>query len=81
MTQSHSGIREATNCFDPEAIAALARAFEDTCAALHVAADDEAEREIVAKCVINVALTGVRDAGTLRDCILVQTRTWMARVA
>ena len=81
MILNHNNMREATNCFDPEAIAALSRAFEETCAALHVVANDRADRELVAKCIINVALTGVRDAGMLRDCILLQTQTWRARVA
>lgn len=63
------------NAFDPEAIAAMSRAFEEACAALQVCPGDEKGRKIVATRIIDLARTGVFDARALRDRVLLESRS------
>jgi hypothetical protein len=60
--------------FDPEAIAAMSRAFEQACAALQVFAGDARGREIIASRIIDLARGGVVDAGALRDRVVSEGR-------
>lgn len=64
-----------TTAFEPEAIAAMSRAFEDACAALHILATDERIREIVATRVIDLARAGVTDARVLSERVLQESRS------
>lgn len=56
--------------FEPEAIAAMSRAYAEVCETLGVNDDDRRETSRVAKTVIEFAQRGARDAGRLRDCVL-----------
>ena len=61
-------LKEAS--FDPEAIKAMTAAFEAVCEALRLATRSDPLTEIVARKVIEVAGTGERDPGRLRDLVL-----------
>ena len=56
--------------FEPAAIAAMGRAFDETCAALHIFAGDQRGREAIATRIIDLARNGVIDATLLRDRVL-----------
>jgi hypothetical protein len=58
--------------FNPEAVNAMARAYEDACAALHLLdrKDDLALKQIVAKKIIEHTQQGERDPIRLRDIVL-----------
>lgn len=61
--------------FEPEAVQAMARAFDESCIALNVFAGDEEGRRIVATRIIDLARSGVSDAAALRDRVLQEART------
>jgi hypothetical protein len=65
----HSRI-ESDSAFGPEAVEAMARAFEEACAALRVFAGDENGRQIVATRIIDLARFGELNAATLRDRVI-----------
>ena len=52
--------------FDPEAVKRMANAFEETCRSLGVTANDEPQRERIARTVIDIAQAGERDPGEFR---------------
>jgi hypothetical protein len=56
--------------FEPEAIAAMSKAFEEACAALHVFAGDRNGREAVATRIIDLARSGLIDATALRERVV-----------
>ena len=60
--------------FTPEAVNALARAYEDACAALRLAGRTDPLTEIVAKTIIHHARRGERDPIQLRDIVLGEMR-------
>ena len=60
--------------FEPEAIAAMSTAFEETCAALHVFAGDQMGREAIAARIIDLARHGLIDAKALRERVLREAR-------
>ena len=62
------------NAFEPAAVAAMSRAFEEVCAALQVFAGDSKGREIVAARIIDLARAGVTDPAALRDRVLRESR-------
>jgi hypothetical protein len=60
--------KEAT--FDPEAIKAMAAAFEAVCESLQLLTRSDAITEIVARQVIEVAGTGERDPQRICDLLI-----------
>jgi len=60
--------------FEPEAISAMSRAFEEACASLRVFAGDQKGREVIATRVIDLARGGMIDADALRDRVLLEAR-------
>lgn len=62
------------SAFEPDAIAAMSKAFEESCAALKIFAGDERGREIVATRIIDLARNGVIDAAALRDRVVQESR-------
>jgi hypothetical protein len=56
--------------FEPEATRAMAQAFNEACAALHISPDSPREREVIATRIIDLARAGVIDAKALRDRVL-----------
>jgi len=64
-----------THSFEPDAIAAMSRAFEEACMALQVFAGDERGRETIARRIVDLARAGVNDAVTLRDRVLLESRS------
>lgn len=61
--------------FEPDAITAMSRAFEEACVALQVFAGDTRGREAIATRIVDLARTGVTDARTLRDRVLLESRS------
>ena len=61
--------------FEPDAITAMSRAFEEACAALHVFAGDQRGREVIATRIIDLARAGVIDAAALRDRVMLELRS------
>jgi hypothetical protein len=61
--------------FDPEAVKALAAAFDDACAALNVIDRTDPRATIVAKRIIEHARGGERDAIRLRDAVLIELQS------
>ena len=59
--------------FAPAAITEMSKAFVETCAELHVFAGDKFGRELVATRIIDLARSGVFDAKTLRDRVLLES--------
>ena len=53
--------------FDPDAVKRLATAFEEICRSLGVPANDEPQRERIARTVITIAQAGERDPTRLRE--------------
>ncbi len=51
--------------FSPEDVANLVKAYDGCLQALNIPVQSEAQREIVAKTVIEIAQTGVRDPGEI----------------
>jgi len=60
--------------FDPEDAKALAAAFDDTCAALHLIDRNHPRATIVAKKIIEYARCGERDPVRLREAVLIELR-------
>jgi hypothetical protein len=60
--------------FDPEAIAAMSKAFEESCIALHVLSGDIHGRLSVATRIIDLASTGVIDTDALRDRVIAESQ-------
>jgi hypothetical protein len=65
---------EEAAAFEPEAVAAMSKAFEQACAALQVFHGDRHVREIVATRIIDLARSGLVDAAALRDRVLLEAR-------
>ena len=63
------------NGFEPGEIAAMSQALEEACTALQVRAGDHRTREIVATRIVDLARTGVIDARSLRDRVLLEAAT------
>lgn len=66
---------EEAATFDPSEIAAMSKAFEEACRALHIVQSDERGREIVATRIIDLARGGVVGADALRDRVLFEAKT------
>lgn len=64
----------SNNIFDPQAVKALAAAFDDACAALHVIDRGDPRAMIVAKKIIEHARCGERDSIQLREAVLIELR-------
>jgi hypothetical protein len=60
--------------FDPEAINAMATAFEDTLRELELVNREDPIVERVAQIIIECAERGMRDAREMRDCALAAIR-------
>ena len=58
------------SAFEPEATHAMAQAFDEACAALHVSSDWPREREVIAMRIVDLARAGLVDANALRDRVL-----------
>ena len=58
--------------FDPQAVKALAVAYDDACAVLHVVDRADPRATIVAKKIIEHAQQGERDPIRLRDLVLIE---------
>ena len=67
--------------FEPDALRALAQAFEDTCDALQIFAANEHGRLVIATRIIDLASAGVTGPATLRDRVLTEARLAAARLA
>lgn len=63
-----------TNTFEPEAIVAMSKAFEDACTQLQVFAGDAHGRETVATRIIDLARNGVIDAAALSNRVVSETQ-------
>jgi len=64
------GGRERQPAFDPQAVKALAAAYDDACAVLHVVDRADPRATIVAKKIIEHARCGERDPIRLREAVL-----------
>jgi hypothetical protein len=63
------------NCFEPDAIEVLHRAYLEVCNDLHVFAGDRLGKEAVAARVIDLATTtGMLDAKALKERVLLESR-------
>jgi len=60
--------------FDPAAIEAMSKAFEEACIALQVFVGDEKGREIIATRIIDLASNGLIDPTALRDRVIAEAR-------
>ena len=60
--------------FDPEAVKALAVAYDDACAVLHVIDRADPRTTIVAKKIIEHAQQGERDPIRLREAVLTEMK-------
>ena len=60
----------ANTAFDPEAVTALTRVYDDACTTLHVIGREDPLAEIVAKKIIEHATRGERDPIRLREIVL-----------
>jgi hypothetical protein len=63
-------IADEVTTFEPEAVEVLHRAYSEVCSALHIFAGDIQGQEAIATRVIDLARTGVVDAGILRERVL-----------
>ena len=61
------------SAFDPQAITAMSKALEETCAALQVNGQTK-DREIIAARIIDLARNGVIDATALRDRVVAEAK-------
>ena len=61
--------------FDPQAVKALAAAYDDACAVLHVVDGTNPRATIVAKKIIEHAQHGERDPIRLRDLVLIELQS------
>ena len=74
-TVSHMPIRsylEDHAAFEPEAIAAMSKAFEEACTAMSITPSQAHERAILATRIIDLARTGVVDYRALRNRVLLE---------
>ena len=62
----------ANAAFDPQAVKALAAAYDAACAVLHVVDRADPRTTIVAKKIIEHAQQGERDPIRLRDLVLIE---------
>jgi hypothetical protein len=62
---------------EPEPLAAMHKALTEVCIALQVS--DRRDREIVASCILELALGGVTDFKSLRDGVLMDRRVGVLR--
>ena len=61
--------------FDPQAVKALAVAYEDACGVLRVIDNSDPRATIVAKKIIEHAQHGERDPIRLRDLVLIELQS------
>ena len=61
------------DAFDPESVAAMPAAFEETCRALGLAERTDPLCNLVAQKILECARTGERDPARLRECALKAT--------
>ena len=59
-----------SDAFDPESVAAMSAAFEESCRALGLAERTDPMCNLVAQKIPECARTGERDPARLRDCAL-----------
>jgi hypothetical protein len=62
------------SAFDPDTVKLLGAAFEEVCRTLGLAERNDSLRDAVARKVIEIAQTGVRDLGQLREQTLAALR-------
>ena len=67
-------IQNEVTAFEPDAIAAMSQAFEESCAALQIFAGDERGREAVATHILDLARSGVINPVALRERVLLESR-------
>jgi len=67
-------LRKDGAAFDPEALKAMAAAYDGVREVLHVTEADDPRAEIVAKNIIDVARAGQLDPERLRDLVLAMIR-------
>ena len=60
--------------FEPEAINAMSKAFDQACASLKIFDGDERGREVVATRIVDLARSGVIDAKALGDRVITEAR-------
>ncbi len=60
--------------FEPEAISALALAFDQVCGALGIGAHEVRSREAIAIRIIELGRDGLLDTGALRERVLLESR-------
>jgi len=65
---------EDAAAFDPEATAAMSKAFIEVCNALRIFNGDKRGREAIAIRIIELARSGALDAAALRDRVLLESR-------
>jgi hypothetical protein len=77
MTASPFSLRSDASAFDPDSIRILSDAFEDAWQSLqtvgttfHLDGQADQKREILARCIIEMAKLGERDQRKLRDAAL-----------
>jgi hypothetical protein len=61
------------SAFEPDEIAAMSRALEETCKALHINGEVH-DREVIAARTIDLARNGVLDAKSLKDRVVAEAR-------
>jgi hypothetical protein len=66
---------EDRGVFEPEALDAMAQAYEEACIALHVFAGDQRGREAVAARIIELARRGLIDVATVRNRVIMGARS------
>jgi len=72
MNAIHSDLT-VTATFEPAVLDEMSRAFMEACTELHVFAGDNFGRELVATRIIDLARSGVVDAKTLCDRLLLES--------
>jgi hypothetical protein len=63
------------HAFEPDQIATMSKALEETCAALGVFSGDHQGRETVAARIIDLARNGVLDPNALRDRVIREAKS------
>jgi hypothetical protein len=71
MGALHSHLSDPTT-FEPAVLTEMSQAFVEACTELQVFAGDKFGRELVATRIIDLARSGVVDAKTLRDRVLLE---------
>jgi hypothetical protein len=67
-------LREHDHAFEPQAVSAMAGAFEDALQHLGLVRRDDAVTREVARLTIEIAKTGERDRGRLADAVVATVR-------